>query len=52
MGGFALKGVDGYLRAGMPWPFQNGETKLFESTVCLHGVLAQDTFAYPLVLVP
>jgi len=24
MGGFALKGVDGYLANGVPWPFQNG----------------------------
>ncbi|CAB9500652.1 expressed unknown protein [Seminavis robusta] len=24
MGGFALKGVDGHLSGGVPWPFQNG----------------------------
>ncbi len=25
MSGFMLKGLDGYLQGGMPWPFQNGK---------------------------
>lgn len=31
MGGFIVNGIDGYLKNGMPWPFQNGKCKLFRA---------------------
>lgn len=40
MGGFLVKGFDGHLKNGIPWPFQNGKTKLVDYHTCRPGIFS------------